>query len=147
MNFDWSEYFELAQELANISSNNSSGLTSDQTKPKISEAKLRSSISRAYYAAFCLSRNYLRDFRHDPRLLKVRNGDINEHQYVADEFKHNKAKNKSMIEVGNDLSRLRQYRNKSDYDDSIYGLEKEVQFSLKLAKNIISKIKELIKDT
>lgn len=145
MSFDWSEYFELAQYLADINSVNSSG-SAINPKSRLSEAKLRSSISRAYYAAFCIARNYLRDFLHDPKLLKARNGDLNEHKYVAEEFKHNRAKNKKMIEVGNDLSKLRQYRNKSDYDDRIYSLEKEVQFSLKLAENVISKITELIKN-
>lgn len=145
MNFDWSKYFELAQDLADINSLNSSG-SATNPKSKIYEAKLRSSVSRAYYAAFCLARNYLRDFLHDPRLSKARNGDTNEHQYVADEFKHNKAKNKKMIEVGSDLGRLRQFRNKSDYEDTIYKLDNEVKFSLKLAENIIYKITELIQD-
>jgi len=50
MTFDWSEYLKLAQELA--------GQT---VSPANEEAKLRSSVSRAYYAAFCKARNYLRD--------------------------------------------------------------------------------------
>ena len=39
MSFDWSEYLDLARELA-----------------KFSEAGQRSAISRAYYAAFCTAR-------------------------------------------------------------------------------------------
>ena len=50
MSFNWSEYLGLAQQLAG--------------KAQISatrESRLRSAISRAYYAAFILARNYLRD--------------------------------------------------------------------------------------
>jgi len=50
MSFDWSEYLSVAQELA-------SGANTSANK----EAKLRSAISRAYYAAFILARSYLRD--------------------------------------------------------------------------------------
>ncbi|MBW4668791.1 MAG: HEPN domain-containing protein [Cyanomargarita calcarea GSE-NOS-MK-12-04C] len=147
MKFDWLEYYDLAKELADVNSTNSGDSSdnpkSNNPKSKISEAKLRSSISRAYYGAFCTARNYLRDVLLDRRLSKAGSADINEHQYVADEFKHNRS-SKKMIEIGNDLSRLRQFRNKSDYDDNIYNLEKEVSFALKLAENIITKITELI---
>ena len=146
MKFNWVEYLDLAKELAYITSTISTDSETD-SKPTISEPKLRSSISRAYYAAFCTARNYLRDILHDPRLSKARTGDINEHQYVSEEFRCNQSKNKKMIEIGNDLSRLRQFRNKADYEDTIYTLEKEVKLSLKLAENIIEKITELIKDT
>lgn len=144
MKFDWSEYLYLAEELADVNPLiKSASETTNQSK--ISEAKLRSSISRAYYAAFCIARNYLRDVLHDPRLSKARTWDINEHQYVAEEFRQNKAKNKKMIDIGNDLNRLRQFRNKADYEDIINNLQKEAKFSLKLAENIISKINELMK--
>lgn len=49
MSFDWSGYLDVAKELASVA------LTSANK-----EAKLRSAISRAYYAAFILARNYLR---------------------------------------------------------------------------------------
>jgi hypothetical protein len=49
MNFDWSQYLTLAQELAGYS------VTAH------TEAKLRSSVSRAYYAAFCKARDYVRN--------------------------------------------------------------------------------------
>ena len=68
MKFDWEEYFNLAKELA--------GTTE--------EAKLRSAVSRAYYSAFCLARNYLRDIQQDPRLSRNKTYDINDHQYVAE---------------------------------------------------------------
>lgn len=67
MKFDWSEYFNLAQELAAISSDNFAS----------NEAKLRFAVSRAYYSVFCLSRNYLRDVEKDPRLSRRNSFDIN----------------------------------------------------------------------
>ena len=44
MSFDWSEYLDLARELALQGS-----------APSLSEARVRAAISRAYYAAFCSS--------------------------------------------------------------------------------------------
>ena len=70
MKFDWEEYFNLAQELAGTNE----------------EAKLRSAVSRAYYSAFCLARNYLRDIQQYPRLWRNKTYDINAHQYVAEKF-------------------------------------------------------------
>ena len=64
MKFNWAEYLELAKELADITSTISSDSETD-SKPRISEAKLRSSISRAYYAAFCIARNRLNCSRVD----------------------------------------------------------------------------------
>ncbi|MDJ0616066.1 MAG: HEPN domain-containing protein [Calothrix sp. MO_192.B10] len=144
MKFNWLEYYDLAKELADDTSAINCENSANNPKSQISEAKLRSSISRAYYAAFCLARNYLRDVLHDPRLSKARSGDTNEHQYVADEFKnYNKGKNKKMTEIGNDLARLRQLRNKADYDDTIFNLKKEAKLALKYASYIINKLDEL----
>ena len=105
MRFDWSEYLNLAEELAAISGDSDNN-----------EAKLRSAISRAYYAVFCLARNYLRDVEQDSRLSR-KTPDINEHQYVAEKFIFHKSKAKKMIKIGENLSRLRLFRNKADYED------------------------------
>ena len=136
MKFDWSEYLNLATELAALSSD------SDDA-----EAKLRSAVSRAYYAVFCLSRNYLRDIEKDPRLSRKSSSDINEHQYVAEEFIFHKSKNKEMIKIGENLSRLRELRNKADYADTIFNLQKDVKYALKLAQNIMSALNNLKQDT
>ncbi len=121
MKFDWSEYFNLAEELGDVNNN---------------EAQKRSSISRAYYAAFCTARNYLIDD------LGCQAGrDENVHKYVAQKFQDNN--NRKMREIGNDLSRLRQLRNKADYEDTIFNINQNTKFALKLAKNIINKFNEL----
>ena len=132
MRFDWSEYLNLAQELAATNSDSSANR----------EAKLRSAISRAYYATFCLARNYLRDIEKDPRLSR-KNRDINEHQYVAEEFIYHPTKMKNMVRIGENLSRLRELRNKADYEDTFYNLQREARTALMLAQNIISGLNEL----
>ena len=132
MRFDWSEYLNLAQELAATNSDSSAN----------SEAKLRSAISRAYYSTFCLARNYLRDIEKDPRLSR-KNRDINEHQYVAEEFIYHPTKMKNMVRIGENLSRLRELRNKADYEDTLYNLQNAVKNALMLAQNIISALNEL----
>jgi uncharacterized protein (UPF0332 family) len=133
MRFDWSEYFNLAQELAATNSDSSANR----------DAKLRSAISRAYYSTFCLARNYLRDIEKDPRLFR-KNRDINEHQYVPKEFIYHRSKNKNMVKIGENLSSLRELRNKADYEDTIFNnLQKEASYALMLAQNIISALSKL----
>ena len=128
MKFDWEEYFNLAKELA--------GTTE--------EAKLRSAVSRAYYSAFCLARNYLRDIQQDPRLSWHKTYDINAHQYVAEKFIYNQSKSQTMIEIGQNLNRLRKMRNNADYEDTIFNnLQKEASYALMLAEKIISALSKL----
>ncbi len=121
MKFDWSKYYDLASELVSTDTD---------------EAKQRSSISRAYYAAFCLARNYLKE-----ELNEEAAPNENVHQFVADRLKN--ATNKTIREIGKDLSDLRRLRNKADYQDTIFKLNNDAKFALKLAKNIIEKIEEL----
>jgi len=137
MKFDWSEYFNLAQELAAISSDNFAS----------NEAKLRFAVSRAYYSVFCLSRNYSRDVEKDPRLSRRNSFDINQHQYVAEEFIFHKSKNPKIIKIGENLSRLRELRNKADYSDTMFSLQKDVKYALKITENIISALSDLKQDT
>ena len=98
MKFDWSGYFDLAGELATVN-------TSDSAK--IVEAKLRAAISRAYYAAFCLARNYLRDDLGDRELSNPKQSDTNVHWYVIQEFQTQGLRNQKMREIGLDLEKLR----------------------------------------
>jgi len=127
MKFDWSEYFNLAKELAETSE----------------EAELRSAVSRAYYSAFCLARNYLRDIQQDPKLWRQKTYDINAHQYVAEKFIYNQSKSHTMIEIGKDLSRLRKMRDKAEYDDTMFNLKREARTAFMLAQNIISALSNL----
>ncbi len=132
MRFEWSEYLNLAQELAATNSDSSANR----------EAKLRSAISRAYYSTFCLARNYLRDIEKDRTFFR-KNRDIKEHQYVAEEFINHRIKNKNMVKIGENLSRLRELRNKADYEDTMFNLPTQARTALKLADNIISALSNL----
>ena len=127
MKFDWSEYFYLAKELTETSK----------------ESELRSAVSRAYYSAFCLARNYLRDIQQYPTLWRNITYDINAHKYVAEKFIYNQSKSQIMIEIGKDLNRLRKMRNKADYEDTMFNLQREARNALVLAENIISALSNL----
>lgn len=118
--FDWCCYLTLAKDLA-----------SDNTE----EARLRSSISRAYYAAFCTARNYLRDV--EQKAIP----DENVHSYVIAQFytlgRRNNGKKLAM-----ELRRLRNNRNRADYDDLVGGLSFMCSDTLIRAERIISYFKK-----
>ncbi len=98
MSFDWSQNLRLAEELAG-----------QRSTPASSEAKLRSSVSRSYYAAFCTARNHLRD------VDKVPIPWDDQHKFVRETFM--KSSDVSHKQIGIDLDRLRINRNKTDYND------------------------------
>lgn len=125
MSFDWSEYLELAQELAG-----------EGASPTSEEAKLRSSVSRAYYAAFCKARNHLRDIE---RQTIPKGGKV--HAYVRNQFKD--STDRPRKKIGNDLDRLRLRRNKADYDDYVSGLSQMAVASLKSTQDVISTLNTL----
>jgi hypothetical protein len=125
MNFDWLEYLNLAEELAGRS-----GSSSNQ------EAKLRSAISRAYYAAFIKARNYLRDTEG----IKVP-FDRDIHLFVQNQFKHHPDKNRQKI--GQWLGILRVTRNKADYDDKVKRLPRITQRILTMAAEVIASLDKL----
>lgn len=119
MSFDWSEYFELAQELI--------GQTAAAAGQ---EARQRAALSRAYYAAFCRARNHLRDKeRHS---LPV-GGRV--HAYVRDQFLNSADPVRNQI--GHDLNRLRIDRNKVDYDDSVLTLGTMITRDMTFAQRVL----------
>ena len=122
MTFDWSEYLKLAQELA--------GRTVGPARQK---AKLRSSVSRAYYAAFCQARNYLWDVEgySIPTTSEA-------HIHVRDEFKF--SSDKLRRKIGDNLDRLRLERRKADYEDVVTGLPSISRMALTLAGQVISSL-------
>lgn len=110
MSFDWSEYFIVAQELAN------QAITSSKNQGTI-EAKLRCAISRAYYAAFRKARNHLRDKEGEP-LHVLTHG--NTHQVVINLF--NTGSDIDRLMIAQFLHDLRSARNRADYDDTLPNL-------------------------
>ncbi len=125
MSFDWSEYLKLAQDL-----------TGQAVGSASQEAKQRAAISRAYYAAFCKGRNYLRDV---DKLLVPSGGRA--HQYVREQFKKNTDRFRKRI--GYNLDRLRSDRNKADYDDDVTTLEMTASADLALAERIFFILEKL----
>lgn len=115
MTFNWSEYLNLAQELAQA--------TTD-------EAKLRAAISRAYYAAFIKARNFLQE--REGLTIPTENT----HKYVINQFKN--SSDPVRIKIGRRLLRLRGFRNQADYDNIFPKLAEKTQESLNLARRIIS---------
>ncbi|MBI4784919.1 MAG: hypothetical protein HY785_26970 [Oscillatoriophycideae cyanobacterium NC_groundwater_1537_Pr4_S-0.65um_50_18] len=126
MSFNWEEYLHLAEELTGIA-NSIAG----------EEARLRSTISRAYYAAFIRARNYLR-VHQDIDL--PRNGDV--HRYVREYF--DRSSNELHRMIANDLARLRISRNRADSDDIMTQLPVLARMSLKLAARVLANLDALL---
>jgi uncharacterized protein (UPF0332 family) len=129
--FCWKHYLDLAEDLA---------------KNKTDEAKLRASISRAYYAAFCNARNYM--FDHDGNKFP-KNMDIREHQYLVQYYKGDAEESKTddldgtRFDLGEDLDNMRKMRKRVDYNDhvdKIEKLEKKTVEVLERSRRVISKI-------
>lgn len=120
MSFDWREFLNLAKELCG-----------QQCAPASADAKLRTSISRAYYGAFCHARNYLRDVEG----LRVPEGP-EAHGFVIDAFTGKS--DKALRRVGTRLDRLRVDRNKVDYEDEVSGLQPMSVVATKVGWRIIS---------
>lgn len=126
--FDWTEYLKLAKKLA--------GQTNISPSK---EAMLRSSVSRAYYAVFCKTRNYLRYIEMDNSIPQ--GGKV--HQYVINKFIN--SKDNQRREIGINLDRLRVDRNRVDYDDSVKNLSSMADMDLKIAQKILSILETLQK--
>lgn len=118
--FDWKDYFELSKELMASTS---------------SEAKLRSAISRFYYACYCECRNRLRD---TPDEIFDTSSDA--HREVKNIYENNSDTTKQFI--GTNLEQLRKYRNKADYWENAFptllNLNSKVNLSYSWAEEIFN---------
>lgn len=139
MSFDWSEYLKLAQELEEQAKKSSSAA--------YQEAKLRSAMSRAYYAAFCLARDHLRykDKISEPNpLINTHNLRVNIHRYVREKFQES---NDAMRQdIGHKLEWMCDNRNAADYDLRSAVFKNPtiaLQVTLKWAKEVLSMLRRL----
>ena len=124
--FVWRDYLELAEELGGALDN---------------EAKMRSSISRAYYASYCNIRNYMIENDHNliPRGESV-------HQYVIEYFwgfKRESKKNAKRREIAIILDRMKKRRANADYEDhfpvgNLIILNSETKKTLLESKRVLS---------
>jgi uncharacterized protein (UPF0332 family) len=126
VSFDWSEYLDLARELAQQSSD-----------PSLAEARLRAAISRAYYAAFCLARNHLRS--RQPQLLFPTDAEI--HRCVREQFQ--RSLDPMSKAVAAHLDRLRDWRNLADYEDTVHDLPYATQLALLAADAALAALNTL----
>ncbi len=122
MSFDWLHYLDLAQDLF-----------TQATSSPYQDAKLRCSISRAYYATYHKARLRL----HDRWGISVP-ADASAHGEVRKEFKK---KNQKQIAVT--LDRMRIDRNKADYNDAVANLTTMTRENLKRANQVISDLRKL----
>jgi uncharacterized protein (UPF0332 family) len=128
MSFDWEQYLYLAQELAG-------------KEPDVycnEEAELRAAISRAYYAAFRLSRNFLvAKGEYD---LKYGYGS---HIDVINLFENSKIPERRPL--GIHLRRMKIIRESADYDDIFRrgSLQEQANYLLERAKTIIERLQTI----
>ena len=96
MSFDWQNYLTLAQYMMDTA----------EEFPE-TEACYRSVVSRAYYAMFCMTRDYV---------SQVDGQDFysNDHRALQDYLTNHPHRVRQKI--GNQLRRLHQHRKKADYD-------------------------------
>jgi uncharacterized protein (UPF0332 family) len=97
--FEWADFVTLAQQL----------------RDQDGEASHRSAISRAYYGVFCQARNHLEK---QDKTSKYRDGDVHSNVWRAYDNR-----GRTYKAVGTSGRRLRELRNKVDYDDDIEKLE------------------------
>ncbi|MFT0753490.1 HEPN domain-containing protein [Synechococcus sp. RC10A2] len=122
--FDWYEYLRLATELAG-----------HPIAPASEEARQRSAISRAYYAAFCKCRNYLQTQGYQVSRESLA------HTQVRNLFKQ--SQDRRLKQVGHHLDRLRSDRNMADYEDYFADIGEKTELALELANRIFSMLSEL----
>jgi uncharacterized protein (UPF0332 family) len=126
MRFDWRAYLTLAQDLVSPSTS----LPND-------EARLRTGISRAYYAVFGTARNSLR--ARYPALVMPTDATIHgfiQRQFAiaSDAFSHS---------VAQQLGRLRDLRNQADYEEVFAKLPENAEFALLCADTAFDAMDQL----
>jgi uncharacterized protein (UPF0332 family) len=118
MPFDWKELLALARHLQGHSGTSYS-----------EEAVSRTSVSRAYYAAFCHARNYAEN-----KLGFRRTGSGRDHELLR---KHLRNLGGAWPEIAEDLEDLYKWRCQCDYDDEIGNLQILVSDAIEAAEKII----------
>jgi len=125
VSFDWSQFLLVAEDL------------SSQSRGRAShEARLRSALSRAYYAAFCQARNYLRD-RHGHTIPPAARA----HGYASAAFLT--SSDRRWTEIGARLDSMRRRRNLADYADIVNNLIQVARSELRSARRVHSLLRTL----
>jgi len=125
MKFNWAEYYTVAEQ--------SYVFACKDPSCTIKEAHYRNSISRAYYAAFCEVRNYLKD-KHNVKFHS------DEHKKLQD---HLSQQDRNKQKIGNQLKQLHQDRKRADYYDELKAPNKTAGKALSQAGRILANLKTL----
>ncbi len=102
--FDWQDYYILARELLSLAD----GVSQE-------EAMLRAALSRAYYAAYNLACDYLRDIGEYPTKQEIQASRMESHKFLIEIFMENSA-HPEWDEIGKKLYTLKNFRHRADYD-------------------------------
>ena len=124
MSFDWNEYFLLAKELSG-----------DQTFKGNKEAKMRSAISRAYYAVIIQARTKI------CQLNSISFPKGNTHKWTID--KYTAGQRPLAQSIGTRLKRLKKRRERADYEDYVKNLISELNSALIEAERLMIDIDRL----
>jgi len=125
MTFKWSDYLLLAKSLVNT----------QLTLSISNEARQRAAISRAYYAAFCTTRNYLRQQLNKPRLFS----DAKAHRDVREALM--KKNSQTAHQIANLLLAVHRERKCADYDDN-YAAAKNISIVIQRVERILSLLEQ-----
>jgi uncharacterized protein (UPF0332 family) len=128
MTFSWTTYFTLAQELLKAAPNS-----------PLEETRLRSAISRAYYAVFNESRIFLE--ARIPNIVIPKTGKA--HQVVPNLLISHNLSNQDWASVGNKLIILKRYRRQADYDDFVRKLPSTAKLSILEASAALALLRSL----
>lgn len=129
--FDWNEYLDYAKDTFTQVSNPGSSLP-----PLNDEAKLRATISRAYYAVF----NLARSFANSDGTSYFNNNAISIHEEVIQHF--NTKGNQTRRQISTNLQRLKQERIKADYKTPRIDYS-TADLSIRLAEQIQAGLEQL----
>ena len=123
MSFDWGDFLKVAEILHEGASG-----------AKLEEAMFRIAISRAYYAAFCMCRNWKED---DSEPIPAKDS----HKFIIELYENSEDDIEKSI--GQKLRRLRHRRNEADYDDEVDNLKNLSRLAIKDAHEILDALAKL----
>lgn len=121
--FDWQSFLELAEALRQCAE--------DSQDPSLAEASLRSSISRAYYAAFHAAKSYIEK----TEVMSPFRGKTNDHGAAIDYLQSHS--DHQLRKMGEQLGRLRRRRNNADYDVHPRITDKHAEGAIRNARDIV----------
>jgi uncharacterized protein (UPF0332 family) len=128
MSFDYRDYLYVAQELTRKT----------PTRPASEEARLRSAISRAYYAVFLTAKDYLEQ---NSSILIPDDGTV--HSFIRIQFQARGRTDGKFRRIAIELGILHELRKKADYGALIENISLEVDKALQRAQDALDKLGEL----